>query len=193
MDLTRVAFVGHSFDGGATPAMARHGIVEQGWGSRGALVLELAPWYAYQATDAQLAALPASVVQAQEVYEQDDKNDWRLAIDLYEHAHAGDRARMRAHVGSLDAGAQRVAAAEAVRGVRAVRRAGRLLAWGKRGGARFADGDGAREAGRGIRSVAARSPPGAQSQRQIRVSVEQPPESARELSRARMDGAAAAC
>ncbi len=91
MDLTRVAFVGHSFGGGATPAMARHGIVEQGWGSRGALVLELAPWYAYQATDAQLAALPASVVQAQEVYEQDDKNDWRMAIDLYEHAHAGDR------------------------------------------------------------------------------------------------------
>lgn len=91
LDLTRVAFVGHSFGGGATPAMARHGIVEQGWGTHGALLLALAPWYSYQTTDAQLRSLPASLVQAQEVYEQDDKNDWRMAIDQYDHAPANAR------------------------------------------------------------------------------------------------------
>jgi len=83
MDLTRVAFVGHSFGGGATPSMAYHGIVEKGWGSNGALLFELAPWYVYQMANDKLARLPKSVVQAVEVYDKDTKNDHRMAIDLY--------------------------------------------------------------------------------------------------------------
>ena len=83
MDLTHVAFVGHSFGGGATPSMAYHGIVEKGWGSNGAFLFELAPWYAYQASDAKLAQLPRSVIHGVEVYDKDTKNDHRMAIDLY--------------------------------------------------------------------------------------------------------------
>lgn len=83
MDLTRVAFVGHSFGGGANPSMAYDGIVKKGWGSNGAFLFELAPWYVYQMPNDKLAALPKSLAHAVEVYDKDNKNDHRMAIDLY--------------------------------------------------------------------------------------------------------------
>jgi hypothetical protein len=84
MDLGRVGFVGHSFGGGATPAMAYRGLVQQGWGRQGAFLMELAPWYAYQVTTAQLHDLPANAVQLLEVYDHDVLNDHRMAIDLHD-------------------------------------------------------------------------------------------------------------
>ncbi|HET7394959.1 MAG TPA: hypothetical protein VFK12_00825 [Gammaproteobacteria bacterium] len=86
MDLTRVGFVGHSFGGGATPAMAYQGIVQRGWGKQGAFLMELAPWYAYQISNAQLQAFPADVLQLIEVYDRDDTNDHRMAIDIYDNS-----------------------------------------------------------------------------------------------------------
>ncbi|MBX3483472.1 hypothetical protein [Phenylobacterium sp.] len=91
MDLSRVAFVGHSFGGGAVPAMAYEGLVEKGWGKNGAFLMALAPWYSYQITDAKVAALPAQAVQFIEVYDDDDVNDHRMAIDLYKASRATDR------------------------------------------------------------------------------------------------------
>lgn len=91
MDLSRVAFIGHSFGGGAVPAMAYKGLVEKGWGKNGAFLMELAPWYSYQITNAQIAALPAQAVQFIEVYDNDEVNDHRMAIDLYNTSHATDR------------------------------------------------------------------------------------------------------
>lgn len=91
MDLSRIAFIGHSFGGGAVPAMAYKGLVEKGWGKNGAFLMELAPWYSYQITDAQIAALPAHAVQFIEVYDNDTVNDHRMAIDLYNASHATDR------------------------------------------------------------------------------------------------------
>jgi hypothetical protein len=76
--------------------------VQHGWGSRGALVLELAPWYSYEATDAQLHALPPSVVHAQEVYDRDDKNDWRMAIDLFDHESATEKYFLVVHSASVN-------------------------------------------------------------------------------------------
>jgi pimeloyl-ACP methyl ester carboxylesterase len=90
MDLTRVGFLGHSFGGGATPAMARRGL-EQGWGKEGAFVAELAPWYSYDSTTSQLQSLPAQVVQFSEVYDRDTTNDHRMAIDLFEKSRATER------------------------------------------------------------------------------------------------------
>ncbi len=91
LDLTHVAFVGHSFGGGATPAMAHRGIVQAGWGSVGAFMLELAPWYSYDLPADRLAAIPPRVVQAVEVYDHDVTNDPRMAIDLYDHSRATHR------------------------------------------------------------------------------------------------------
>ncbi len=91
LDLTRVGFVGHSFGGGATPAMAAHGVLEHGWGSAGAFAAELAPWYSYQITNERLAALAARVTTLVEVYDRDVTNDPRMAIDLYAHAASGTR------------------------------------------------------------------------------------------------------
>jgi len=91
MDLSRVAFVGHSFGGGAVPAMAYRGLVGNGWGKNGAFMMELAPWYSYQITDAKFAALPARAVQFVEVYDDDQVNDHRMAIDLYKTSRAADR------------------------------------------------------------------------------------------------------
>jgi acetyl esterase/lipase len=83
MDLSRVGFVGHSFGGGATPAMAYKGLVQQGWGKQGAFLMELAPWYAFQITDAEMQQYPAGTLQLVEVYDKDDTNDHRMGIDLY--------------------------------------------------------------------------------------------------------------
>jgi dienelactone hydrolase len=91
MDVSRVAFVGHSFGGGAVPAMAYKGLVEKGWGKHGAFLMELAPWYSYQITDAKIAALPKQAVQLTEVYDKDEVNDHRMAIDLYKTSRAADR------------------------------------------------------------------------------------------------------
>jgi pimeloyl-ACP methyl ester carboxylesterase len=91
LDLGRVAFVGHSFGAGAVPAMAYKGLVEEGWGKKGAFLMELAPWYAYQATAAKIAALPANAAQFVEVYDKDTVNDHRMAIDLYDASRATDR------------------------------------------------------------------------------------------------------
>jgi hypothetical protein len=91
MDLSRVAFIGHSFGGGAVPAMAYKGLVEKGWGKKGAFLMELAPWYSYQINNVQIADLPAQAVQFVEVYDDDEVNDHRMAIDIYNASHATDR------------------------------------------------------------------------------------------------------
>lgn len=91
MDLSRIAFVGHSFGGGAVPAMAYRGLVEKGWGKNGVFLMELAPWYSDQITNAKIAALPAHAVQFVEVYDKDEVNDHRMAIDLYKTSRSTDR------------------------------------------------------------------------------------------------------
>ncbi|HWA62650.1 MAG TPA: hypothetical protein VG939_14810 [Caulobacteraceae bacterium] len=84
MDLSRVGFVGHSFGGGAVPALAYDGLVRQGWGRNGAFLLELAPWYVLEADRARIEALPPGALEAAEVFDQDEINDHRMAIDLYQ-------------------------------------------------------------------------------------------------------------
>lgn len=84
LDLTRVGFAGHSFGGGAVPAMARRGIVDRGWGSAGALLFPMAPWYVYDMTPAELAGFPASATMIVSLYDDDVLNDHRIAADLFE-------------------------------------------------------------------------------------------------------------
>ena len=82
MDLSRVGFAGHSYGGGASPAMAARAL-RQGWGKKGMFVAALAPWYTFQLTREQERQMPASVPQLFEIYEDDTTNDHRMAVDLY--------------------------------------------------------------------------------------------------------------
>lgn len=82
MDLTRVGFVGHSFGGGATPAMAYKGVVQNGWGSKGTFMFIMAPWYSYNISSSQLKGYPSHMLQVMQIYDKDTTNDHRMAIDL---------------------------------------------------------------------------------------------------------------
>ncbi|TGD76086.1 hypothetical protein E4634_00610 [Mangrovimicrobium sediminis] len=83
MDLSRVAFVGHSYGGGATPYMAYKGLVEKGWGSAGSYIFIMAPWYSFDITQKMLSSYPRDTHLVMQVYDEDDVNDHRMAIDLY--------------------------------------------------------------------------------------------------------------
>lgn len=84
MDLSQVGFVGHSFGGGATPAMAHKGIVENGWGKNGAFMFIMAPWFSYNITQEQLNQFPRHTNLVIQVYSDDKINDHRMAIDLFD-------------------------------------------------------------------------------------------------------------
>lgn len=84
LDLTRTGFLGHSFGGGATPELARRGLVESGWGSSGAFVMVMAPWYVLGIDDAGLSALPPHTRVLVQVYEDERINDHRIAIELFD-------------------------------------------------------------------------------------------------------------
>jgi hypothetical protein len=85
MDLSRVGFVGHSFGGGATPAIAYKGFIEKGWGNKGRMMFIMAPWYSSQITNQQMNNFPPNVNFMVQVYDKDPMNDHRMAIDLYNH------------------------------------------------------------------------------------------------------------
>ncbi len=75
-DLTRVGFVGHSFGAGATPEMARLGIVERGWGSAARFMFIIAPWYSWGTG---YDTLPTDMLTIVQVYADDDVNDHEIA------------------------------------------------------------------------------------------------------------------
>ncbi len=83
MDTTRAGFIGHSYGGGAAPSFAWEYIVKQGWGSRGAFVFTMAPWFSWNLTDKQLSSFPENVLFLTQVYEEDNINDHRMAIDIF--------------------------------------------------------------------------------------------------------------
>lgn len=83
LDTNRVGFVGHSYGGGATFAMAYRGLVERGWGSQGSFMFVMAPWYAKEISDEQLLQFPNNTKLVVQVYEDDTITDHRIAIELF--------------------------------------------------------------------------------------------------------------
>lgn len=81
MDLTRVGFVGHSYGAGATPEMFRRGVVERGWGAQGRFMLMFAPYAAHEISAEQMADFPSDTKLLIQVYDDDDTNDHRFAIE----------------------------------------------------------------------------------------------------------------
>lgn len=91
IDTTQVGFVGHSFGGGATPGIAYNGLLEKGWGSNGAFIFIMAPWYSTEISLAQLRQIPESTKVVVQVYEEDNINDHRIAIDLFRELNVSEK------------------------------------------------------------------------------------------------------
>ena len=90
IDTRKVGFMGHSFGGGASIDLAYKAFTELGWGENGRFLFTMAPWYAYNwgstlTTEQQLQSFPANTKMISQVYDEDDVNDHRLAIDIYTH------------------------------------------------------------------------------------------------------------
>jgi hypothetical protein len=83
LDVSRMGFVGHSYGAGALPSMARRALDEKGWGSLGALLYAMAPWFALDATPEQLRDLPEHLRVLIQVFEDDNATDHRIAIEQY--------------------------------------------------------------------------------------------------------------
>ncbi len=83
IDTSRVGFAGHSFGGGAAPALLLRAFRELGWGRDARCLMPMAPWFGFQLTDEDLAGYPAGTQAVVQVYEDDVVNDHRMAIDVF--------------------------------------------------------------------------------------------------------------
>lgn len=90
IDTKKVGFMGHSFGGGASIDLSYKAFVEKGWGENGRFIFTMAPWYCFNwgsklTTEQQLQSFPANTKMISQVYDEDDVNDHRLAIDIFKH------------------------------------------------------------------------------------------------------------
>jgi hypothetical protein len=83
IDTTKVGFMGHSFGGGASIGLAYKAFTVYNWGQSGRFIFTMAPWYSYNIADSQLQSFPANTKMITQVYDEDDVNDHRLAIDIF--------------------------------------------------------------------------------------------------------------
>jgi hypothetical protein len=84
IDTTRVGFVGHSFGGGAAPSLAYTALTERNWGTQGAFLFIMAPWYVRDISQRALKRFPEHVRITIQIYQDDYINDHRIARDLFE-------------------------------------------------------------------------------------------------------------
>jgi len=83
IDTRKVGFMGHSFGGGASFALAHRGFIDEGWGQNGRFIFAMAQWYSYQITQEELESFPENTKLITQVYNDDVTNDHRLAIDIF--------------------------------------------------------------------------------------------------------------
>ena len=83
ISVTKVGFMGHSFGGGASFALAHKAFVDEGWGENGRFIFAMAQWYSYQITQTELQNFPSNTKLITQVYDDDVTNDHRLAIDIF--------------------------------------------------------------------------------------------------------------
>ncbi|NML56831.1 alpha/beta hydrolase [Chryseobacterium cheonjiense] len=88
IDTQKVGFMGHSFGGGASIDLAYKAFTEKGWGQYGRFLFTMAPWYSFNwnsplSTQEQLQNFPSNTKMITQVYDEDDFNDHRMAIDIF--------------------------------------------------------------------------------------------------------------
>ncbi len=84
IDTTRIGFIGHSFGGGAVPAIAWRYLAEKGWGKNGAFLFMMAPWFMYHITQSKLETFPSHAKLIVQVYADSRTNDWRIGKDIFD-------------------------------------------------------------------------------------------------------------
>lgn len=95
IDTRKVGFMGHSFGGGASIGLSYKAFTENGWGEDGRFLFTMAPWYTFPwsetlTTAEQLHNFPENTKMMSQVYDEDDTNDHRMAIDIYTHINIPD-------------------------------------------------------------------------------------------------------
>ncbi len=83
IDTTKVGFLGHSFGGGASFALAYKCFTENNWGQQGRWIHSSAPWYSFEITQEELQSFPSNTKLIVEIYEDDAVNDHRMAADIF--------------------------------------------------------------------------------------------------------------
>ncbi len=83
IDTTQVGFMGHSFGGGASFGNAYQCFTEDNWGQNGRFIYALAQWYSFNITQTQLQNFPSDTKLLIEVFDDDETNDHRMAIDIF--------------------------------------------------------------------------------------------------------------
>lgn len=99
MDLTRVGYIGHSWNGGAAPFYIQNLLTNQGWGTNGAFCMCIAQYYTFYYDNAALASLATAhdIPWAFYVLDDDDEtvNDPRMAKDIYDNLPVTNKALFR--------------------------------------------------------------------------------------------------
>jgi pimeloyl-ACP methyl ester carboxylesterase len=93
-DTTRLGIVGHGFGGGAAPALMKQCVTAKKWGSNGAFMFIMGPWYTFGIDDRGLNNFPPDVKMAVQIYSDDDLNDPRIAAELYQDIAIPDSAKV---------------------------------------------------------------------------------------------------
>ena len=83
IDTTKVGFMGWSFGGGASFANAYKCFTENNWGSGGRFIYAMAQWYSLNISQEQLQSFPSDTRLLIEVFNDDETNDHRMAVDIF--------------------------------------------------------------------------------------------------------------
>jgi Secretion system C-terminal sorting domain len=85
IDTTKAGFLGHSFGGAASFGISHELFAVDGWGANGRFVYALAQWYAYNLEPDDLTSFPSNTKVLVEILDNDESNDHRMAIDIFNH------------------------------------------------------------------------------------------------------------
>ncbi len=104
IDTTRIGFVGHSFGGGASFAIAYDFFKHDNWGSNGRFIVTSAQWYSYAISQQQLENYPENTRLLSFIYDEDAVCDHRMAIDIFRNISIPKEEKDMVYIRSSDAG-----------------------------------------------------------------------------------------
>jgi dienelactone hydrolase len=84
VDTTRIGFIGHSYGAGIIPAIAARVVDRNGWGSKGAFLYLMSPWYYPGTSSRTIANFPKSLHVIVQVFEDDNTNDPRIGANFFQ-------------------------------------------------------------------------------------------------------------
>ncbi|UTW61519.1 T9SS type A sorting domain-containing protein [bacterium SCSIO 12741] len=83
IDTNQVGFYGHSFGGGATPRISYRHFTENNWGTTARFIYCSAPWYSFELGTSDLDNFPKDCRMLMVLYDDDDVNDHRMGMDIF--------------------------------------------------------------------------------------------------------------